>query len=139
MNWREFYRKSYLKKGDFFIIGLLILLSFIPIIVFSLNQVQSENATNQAVLKVDGQVVKQFSLTDHNQHFTYTYRNKNGEKNVLEIQGNKVRMKKADCKDQICVRRGWISKSGESIVCLPHKVVIEIQSSDGSEDGNVIY
>jgi len=42
-------------------------------------------------------------------------------------------MKKADCKDQICADHKAIEKSGETIVCLPHKVVIEIQSEDGKE------
>ena len=42
-------------------------------------------------------------------------------------------MRKADCKDQICADHKAIEKSGETIVCLPHKVVIEIQSEDGKE------
>lgn len=40
---------------------------------------------------------------------------------------------KADCKDQICADHKAIEKSGETIVCLPHKVVIEIRSEDGKE------
>ena len=39
----------------------------------------------------------------------------------------------ADCKDQICADHKAIEKSGETIVCLPHKVVIEIRSEDGKE------
>ena len=53
--------------------------------------------------------------------------------NVMQIKDGKVTMKKADCKDQICADHKAIEKSGETIVCLPHKVVIEIQSEDGKE------
>ena len=57
---------------------------------------------------------------------------KNGT-NVMQIKDGKVTMKKADCKDQICADHKAIEKSGETIVCLPHKVVIEIRSEDGKE------
>ena len=50
-----------------------------------------------------------------------------------EIKDGKVTMKEADCKDQICADHKAIEKSGETIVCLPHKVVIEIRSEDGKE------
>ena len=53
--------------------------------------------------------------------------------NVMQIKDGKVTMKKADCKDQICAEHKAIEKSGETIVCLPHKVVIEIRSEDGKE------
>ena len=53
--------------------------------------------------------------------------------NVMQIKDGKVTMKKADCKDQICADHKAIEKSGETIVCLPHKVVIEIRSEDGKE------
>ena len=41
---------------------------------------------------------------------------------VIEIQGKKVRVKEAHCRNQICVREGWISRG--VIVCLPNKLVI---------------
>ncbi len=34
----------------------------------------------------------------------------------------------ADCRDGICMGRGAISKVGESIVCLPHKLIVEIEA-----------
>ena len=53
---------------------------------------------------------------------------------LLENEKNfMLTMKKADCKDQICADHKAIEKSGETIVCLPHKVVIEIRSEDGKE------
>ena len=36
-------------------------------------------------------------------------------------------IKNADCRDGICVSRGKINKVGESIVCLPHKLIVEIK------------
>ncbi len=39
-------------------------------------------------------------------------------------------MKEADCPDKVCVGMRRISKSGETIVCLPHKLVIAIVNAD---------
>lgn len=41
---------------------------------------------------------------------------------LIEIQGGKVRVKEAHCRNQICVKEGWVSKG--VIVCLPNKLVI---------------
>lgn len=52
----------------------------------------------------------------------------------VEISGNRVRMVDSACPDKLCVRTGWISRSGESVVCLPNRVVIEIKSGEGGPD-----
>lgn len=45
---------------------------------------------------------------------------------VLEIKNSKVRMKEADCANQICIKQGWISKG--TIVCLPNNIVVIVGS-----------
>lgn len=52
--------------------------------------------------------------------------------NICEIKDGYVSMIQADCPDQICVHTAKISEAGGSIVCLPHKVVLEIT---GETDG----
>jgi hypothetical protein len=46
---------------------------------------------------------------------------------LIEIHGGKVRVKEAHCRNQLCVREGWISKG--VIVCLPNKLVIIVGGS----------
>lgn len=58
--------------------------------------------------------------------------------NILEIKNGKASMIKADCPDKICVNHVAISKKGETIVCLPHKVVIEVTAQDGTQKENQI-
>lgn len=134
---KDFAKNSLLRPWDGIIVVILILLSFAPVVVFSLNRVSSP--TQEAVLSVDGKELKTFDLSDKSQAYTYRYEDKGGDYNLIEVKGNRIRIKEADCGDQICVRRGWIDQSGETIVCLPHKLVIEIKSSDGGEPGSVIY
>lgn len=54
--------------------------------------------------------------------------------NLLLVSDGQARIVSADCRDQICVRHKPISAAGESIVCLPHELVIEIGGDpDGKE------
>lgn len=134
---KDFAKNSLLRPWDGIIVVILLLLSFAPVVVFSLTR--SNSPTQEAVLSVDGQEIKSFELSDQSQSYTYRYEDKDGDYNLIEVKGDRIRIKEADCGDQICVRRGWIDQSGETIVCLPHKLVIEIKSSDGGEPGSVIY
>ena len=59
-----------------------------------------------------------------------------GHLNIVSIQNNTVHMDFSDCKNQSCVYTGEISTAGETIVCLPNFVIVEIISSEkgGGED-----
>ncbi len=46
--------------------------------------------------------------------------------NILEIKNGIANMIWADCPNQVCVETKPISEKGEMIVCLPHKLVIQI-------------
>ncbi|HMM22807.1 MAG TPA: NusG domain II-containing protein [Selenomonadales bacterium] len=49
--------------------------------------------------------------------------------NLVEADNGRIRVKEADCPDQLCVRSGWIRVSPQQIVCLPYRVVIKIESA----------
>lgn len=53
--------------------------------------------------------------------------------NLLAVSGSGVFMEAADCRDQICVRHRLISGGGESIICLPHRLVVEITGGADAE------
>lgn len=53
--------------------------------------------------------------------------------NILEIREGKADMMQADCPDKLCVHQKAISKTNETIVCLPNKVVVEIINSQVAE------
>ena len=52
--------------------------------------------------------------------------------NLISVTDGMVVVEAADCKDQICVRHKPISSKGESIICLPHRLVVEIVGDDTS-------
>ena len=48
--------------------------------------------------------------------------------NLIKIQNNTISMMEADCPDQYCVSKGEVSSPADPIVCLPHRLVIQILS-----------
>lgn len=136
---KEFIKASKLKPWDFIIVIILIIASFIPTLIFGLQQTDAPVTTKVAVLRVDGKEIKTFKLFK-GQIETYRYEDPDGDYNLIEVKDDKIRIKEANCGDQVCVRRGWAKKNGETIVCLPHKLVIEVQGQNSGGDGDdLIY
>jgi hypothetical protein len=84
---------------------------------------QSEKVTNASVFQ-DGKLYKHLNLAEDQEIILL-----NG-KMVVEIKEGKVRVKKSECPRQVCVNIGWIQHTGEAIICVPFKTVIEIKSAD---------
>lgn len=86
-----------------------------------------------AVIKVDGNVIKTLDLNSG--ETTIEVNGYQGGVNKVVINDGKLSMTEADCPDELCVKTGKISRVGETIVCLPHRVVVEIK---GSQDDDFI-
>lgn len=60
--------------------------------------------------------------------------------NLVSVTDGAVVMEAADCRDQICVHHKPISSKGESIICLPHRLVVEIVGGENKavnvQEGN---
>lgn len=60
------------------------------------------------------------------------------ELNLLVIEGGKAFVETATCPDGICAAHKPISREGESIVCLPHKVVITVRAAQSADAPDVV-
>ena len=58
--------------------------------------------------------------------------------NTVVVQNGTVRVSDADCPNHDCVNQGAISKAGQQIVCLPHKLTIDISDKDTSAEYDVM-
>lgn len=109
-----------MKKKDLFLIGVLLAVGMIGF--FAFKGIQRFAASDRQMLKIsiDGKVYGEYSLEDKQEI-------KIGDTNVCQIEEDgTVSMTEADCPDHLCVKQGKIKEFGESIVCLPNKVVLEI-------------
>jgi len=50
---------------------------------------------------------------------------------VIEVRDGRIRIADSPCPHKICVRTGWIGRSGRMIVCLPNRVVVRIEGDAG--------
>lgn len=59
--------------------------------------------------------------------------------NTLKIENHKIRMISATCPDHLCIKQGTINKKGQSIICLPHKLIVEVVSGDEKQQDDQAY
>ena len=107
-------------KNDILLIGALLLLALLAWGALRL----TKQPGGEAVVTVDGETVAVLPLAEDAE---LTAGEVQGFSNVVEVAGGRVRVLEADCPDKLCVRQGWISRDGESIVCLPHKLVVTVR------------
>lgn len=55
-------------------------------------------------------------------------------RNMLRIENGAVRVLEADCPRELCVKQGEIRHAGQSVVCLPHHLVVRIEGAGSGVD-----
>ena len=124
------------KKWDIIVIILLIVLSFIPELIFVVLNRNHSNVT-YAEITLEGKFYKKIPLSTHSGQDEIEIKTKNGY-NLIKILNQSIGIIDADCKDKICVKAGFISKPGQNTICLPHKLMIEVKSDDSKKDTDII-
>lgn len=119
------------KKLDFVIIGILLILSFLPEIILGVSVGKGSKET-YAEIMVDGEIYKTINLSEHTGEEIFEIHSKNGL-NVIKVHDNEIGIIDADCSDQICMNPEHIEKAGESLVCLPNKVIILVKGIDADD------
>lgn len=116
--------KVRMKIGDllvYVLIGLLIGGSFV-----GLHWMKARVDEQRVVIEVNGRQVESVPFTPDMNPRTVRVVADDGGYNIVRISAAGVEMIEADCPDQICVRSGRIRYVGQTIVCLPHKVLVKI-------------
>ena len=123
-------------KNDLILLGGFLLAAFLFwLIPFLLNKLNNNLPATLAVYQ-DGQRIADYSLREDQ---TLAIPWDEEYYNLLLIENGEASITDADCPDQLCVRQRSISRKGESIICLPHRLVIQIESNEESELDAVTY
>ncbi len=115
-----------IKKAD--IIALVIIALITAVLFLAFRAFKSPGKT--VVVRVSGEEVASYPLDKDR---TETISGANGGTNLLIIEDGAVYLKEASCPDKLCVNQGKISRRGESIICLPNEVIVEINSDKTQE------
>lgn len=121
-----------MKKFDKVIIIFFIAVALFGGIFIKINQ-KKNYSEKYAEIYVEGALYKKVILDNSNQKEIINIETNLG-KNVVEINNGGVRITDSDCPDKICVKDGFKSNPGEVLVCLPHKVVIEIKGKNNKSE-----
>ena len=103
------------KKNDIILFCTIAIVSLALVFLLHIFLPQGKIAT----ISVDNKKIGSYSLFEDNTI--------NLDGNTVIITNGTVKMQSADCPLKICERHSAISKKGESIICLPHKVIVEIR------------
>ncbi len=117
----DFFAK---KKNDLLLLAALICAGLIFALVLFFTRSQG----GLVIVCVDGKEVYRHDLSVDT---VETITGADGGSNTITVKNGKVAVTEADCPDGLCVNTGYISTSDQSIICLPHKLVVSIEGADG--------
>ncbi len=114
------------RKGDLLLIAAVLLAAGLAALFF-----YGRNAVPAAyaVIEQDGETLMRLPLSEEKSIRVEG----EGGFNLVCVKGNSVSIADADCPDQLCVKQGRIIRSGQSIVCLPHRLTVRLEAE--REDG----
>ncbi len=121
-----------LKKGDIFLIAVILFFVFTGIILPKVFK-EKANVHIVAIIKQGDKVIKEIDLDKIKEpqrmeiHGEYSL--------VISVEKGRIRFEEADCPDKLCVKTGWISKPGDTSVCLPGRTIIKIKGKKAEVDG----
>ena len=120
-------------RNDIILISVIVIISVALLLVWKLVYLKGQNPDSDAGVRVtvDGKGYGTYPLSKDD---TIEIKNVDGDvTNTLVIKDGVADVTAADCPDHLCVKQKAISKEGESIICLPNKVVVTVKSDMKSD------
>lgn len=115
-----------MNKNDWILIIIILLIVCTLLIFFKFTNQDS----NQALVYNDNKLILTIDLTKDKRYQVTGY---NGKVNI-EVNNKKIRVSSETSNYHLCSKQGYISKSWETIVCLPNKIVIRVTSVNNNYD-----
>ena len=122
--WRNFVERLKSHRNDVILIAVLAALGGALALFLWLTRQTGGIVTVQ----MDGEIIMELPLDKD----ARVVLGEGADTNTLVIEGGKARVVEASCPDQVCVRQGGIQYEGESIVCLPHRLIVTIEGGQGN-------
>lgn len=108
-----------MKKKDLLFGAGIIIVALVMLLAMQLTRGEEGN---QIQITLDGKIYGTYALSKDQ-----TIEVKNGDfYNKVRIEDGKAYMEEANCPDGYCEEQGKISGHTQTIVCLPHKLVVEV-------------
>lgn len=119
-------KRKYIKLSDIFVVLMVIAVAVSVILCFSLKDKGQELV---AVIRVDGEVYSEIKLSEVSAPYEVSVVTEDGVVTV-HISGDGACVVSSPCPDELCVNTGKITKQGQSVVCLPERVSVQLLASE---------
>lgn len=86
-------------------------------------------------IMIDGELYNSYSL---NKDENIVIDNEYGFNRIV-ITNGEVKVTESDCRKEECLNQKAIAKAGESIICLPHRLVVSISSNEEAQYDSIVY
>lgn len=116
-----------MKRRDVVLIGFVLAAA---LALFGLRALLFSGEGAYVQVQVDGEETARYPLAEDT---SVEITGDGGFRNVLVISHGIADMTEADCPDKLCVEQAAISKNGQSIICLPHRLVVSVVGGAQSE------
>ncbi|BFH71399.1 MAG: NusG domain II-containing protein [Paenibacillus dendritiformis] len=126
-----------MKRGDLILIGVIVIAALAFLVPKWLFQQESENLHNSKVfanITVDGELYQKVELTKEEQIIKVET---SKGLNILKVHDYGIEMFEADCPDKVCLSFGFVTRPNSTIVCIPHRVLVELVSEDGAGEDEI--
>ena len=125
-----------MKKGDLIIV---LVLAAAVISWLIINNPDRTSGERQIVIETNGDLYKVVAMEEGMERQEIHIEFKNGKYIDIVIDENGAYVRDVVCPDKVCQKTGLISKAGQSIVCLPNRVVVYIEGKDESEIDGISF
>ena len=122
---------SIFTKGDKIVVASVLLLALLVYIVFTFCITLSP--PSKVEVFVDGNIYASYNLQNFTEEKEIEIKSQFGT-NVLEISPDGARMLSASCPDKRDVRDGKITKSGQTLICIPNRVMVKLLGNNDEVD-----
>lgn len=116
-----------MKKADLIIYAAVLLIAAASFLIWKTTH---SIPGKQVTVTVDGREYARFSLDHDCKELIDGYA---GGRLTLIISEGEVHVEDSTCPDLICVKHSPVSHAGETIICLPNRIVITVTSDETDE------
>ena len=127
-------------KTVFLLCAILIICVIISLAVIMGRKKSVPENGRYARIYQNGTIIRTIDLSAVEEPYQFTICGADGEENTIEVKNGEIGMISANCRDQICVKMGFIHSAAMPVTCLPNHIVIEVgSSSEENEPDGVAY
>lgn len=122
--------------------ALLILLLILLLTVSAGRLLYSGSKASKALyanVYLQGELLTSINLHTVTQAYTFTVETPDGGYNLIDVKPGAIAVLDADCPDKLCVLSGYADSALLPVICLPHGLIIRLETDTSATPDAISY